>query len=158
MKKLYKVVLIALSISLMLSIIACSNSDKEKETFQDNNSKLISALKTLDKNEFTLGELTSFQWDEAFLFTPYANKKGIELSLGIKSDIIVDSIDDTQYQLFFIKDNEIVAYINGKEQSSFSFKYPMAISIPFQPITPETRFVVERQGELAIYHIGAFAK
>ena len=158
MKKLYKVVLIVYCISLMLSIIACSNSDKDKDILQENNSKLIDALETMDKNEVTLGELTSFQWDEALLFTPYADKKGIELSMGIKSDLIVDSTDNSECQLFFLKDNQIVAYINGKEHSSFSFKYPMAISISFQIIKPETKFVVERKDEVSIYHIGAFAK
>lgn len=75
--------------------------------------KSISSI-TEDKNnsEIILTTLTSFDWQKAFLFTPYSTQEGIEEQLGFKfndpSDI--DYRDDI-YLLVFINDDKVVQYV-----------------------------------------------
>ncbi|MFB1051987.1 hypothetical protein [Paraliobacillus sp. JSM ZJ581] len=75
--------------------------------------KSISSI-TEDKNnsEISLTTMTSFDWEKAFLFTPYSTQEGIEEQLGVKfndpSDI--DYRDDI-YLLVFINDNKVVQYV-----------------------------------------------
>ena len=48
------------------------------------------ALKKIDGNEFKLSDVTTFEWTTGYFFTPYADKKGIEQTMRIKSEYIKD--------------------------------------------------------------------
>ncbi len=146
--------LIVIGILLIVSLIAYSKTEASK--VQQNTKSFVNKLEKALKSGSTtvkMQELTDFQWDDAFLFRPYSSKKDIELQTGIKSSFFTNSLRDEEYQLIFIKNNKVVAYVNGKDYSSFSFQYPMAISVTYLNMHKETGFKVEKEAGLFVLKI-----
>ncbi|MDF1999066.1 hypothetical protein [Peribacillus frigoritolerans] len=63
--------------------------------------------------------MTTFDWEKAFIFTPYSTQEGIEEQLGVNfndpSDI--DWRDDI-YLLVYLNDDKVVQYIEVDRQGA----------------------------------------
>lgn len=153
MKKKSVIMFLLCSLVLMPILVGCSHSNRSGDNVKNNNAELTEALKKIDGNEFKLSDVTTFKWTTGYFFTPHADKKGIEQTMGIKSDFIRDSVDDREYQIFFINNDKIVAYLNGKDYTDFYFKYPMGINITFQKIDLETEFTVTKEMDELVFEI-----
>lgn len=153
MKKKSIIMLLLCSLLLMSILVGCSHPKRSGDDVKNNNAELTEALKKIDGNEFKLSDVTTFEWTTGYFFTPYADKKGIEQTMRIKSEYIKDPVDDREYQIFFINNDKIVAYLNGKDYTDFYFKYPMAINITFQKIDPETEFTVTKEMDELVFEI-----
>ncbi|WP_052345911.1 hypothetical protein [Paucisalibacillus sp. EB02] len=102
-------------IIFLLLLVGCSsiqhNIDLEKS--------LYSIIEDKNKNEINLTSWTSFDWEKAFLFTPYTPPEEIEKQLGVDyndpSDI--DWRDDI-YLLIFMNDEKVVQYVEVERQGA----------------------------------------
>ncbi|MDM5454310.1 membrane lipoprotein lipid attachment site-containing protein [Peribacillus simplex] len=102
-------------ILLILFLAGCSNvSDNtglEKSIF--------SIVEDKNNSEIRINSLTTFDWEKAFIFTPYSTQEGIEEQLGVNfndpSDI--DWRDDI-YLLVFLNDDKVVQYIEVDRQGA----------------------------------------
>lgn len=77
-----------------------------------------------DKNAtiIDLNDITKFNWEKAYLFSPYTSKDSINKSLGLKfkSDSRIDTSDDI-YLIVFINKEKIVQYSEiDRHQLDFS--------------------------------------
>lgn len=74
-----------------------------------------------DKNKSEIGikTLTTFDWDKAFLFTPYSTQEAIEDELGTDfKDPSNISMRDDIYLLVFLEGNKVVQYVEMERQGS----------------------------------------
>jgi uncharacterized protein YxeA len=81
-----------------------------------------SMVKDESKSEINLVSLTKFDWDKAFLITPYSTPEGIKKQLGVdfKDPSNIDFRDDI-YLLVFLNGDKVVQYAEVKRsQSDFS--------------------------------------
>ncbi|MGE7595655.1 membrane lipoprotein lipid attachment site-containing protein [Peribacillus frigoritolerans] len=102
-------------ILLILFLAGCSNvphnTGLEKSIF--------SIVEDKNNSELRLNSLTTFDWEKAFIFTPYSTQEGIEEQLGVNfndpSDI--DWRDDI-YLLVFLNDDKVVQYSEVDRQGA----------------------------------------
>ncbi|USK80764.1 membrane lipoprotein lipid attachment site-containing protein [Peribacillus frigoritolerans] len=102
-------------ILLILFLAGCSNvshnTGLEKSIF--------SIVEDKNNSEIRINSLTTFDWEKAFIFTPYSTQEGIEEQLGVNfndpSDI--DWRDDI-YLLVFLNDDKVVQYIEIDRQGA----------------------------------------
>ena len=102
-------------ILLILFLAWCSNvshnTGLEKSIF--------SIVEDKNNSEIRINSLTTFDWEKAFIFTPYSTQEGIEEQLGVNfndpSDI--DWRDDI-YLLVFLNDDKVVQYIEIDRQGA----------------------------------------
>ncbi|WP_217587275.1 hypothetical protein [Lentibacillus saliphilus] len=63
-----------------------------------------------DEDTIDLGSMIDFEWDEAFLFTPYTPKSTIKNEVGLKDPSGISYRDDIQL-LVFVKDETPIEYV-----------------------------------------------
>ncbi|MUV38357.1 hypothetical protein JNUCC1_02195 [Lentibacillus sp. JNUCC-1] len=97
-----------LLISAMLLLAACdlSNADRNSGVEEAIHARMQSG----ETDTIQLGHLTDFEWDEAFLFTPYTPEDSIKDEVGIKDPSGISYRDDIQL-LVFAKDEKAVQYV-----------------------------------------------
>jgi hypothetical protein len=80
---------------------------------------IFSIVEDKNNSEIRINSLTTFDWEKAFIFTPYSTQEGIEEQLGVNfndpSDI--DWRDDI-YLLVFLNDDKVVQYIEVDRQGA----------------------------------------
>lgn len=105
---------------LCLLCCACGKGDDLPEE------NLIRQLKNPGNvSGITLQEMTDFDWDSMYYFTPYTDKEAAEKAIGFSSDDILDNLssDDSVYALF-VKDREVVCQMQGlPENLGFQFDF-----------------------------------
>ncbi|PKR82972.1 hypothetical protein [Heyndrickxia camelliae] len=71
-----------------------------------------SAIEEKNVTEIDFNSLTEFDWDKAYLITPYSNQQTINKQLGVKfkDPSNIHSRDDI-YLLVFLYKNKVVQYI-----------------------------------------------
>ena len=65
-----------------------------------------------------LSELTPFEWDKLYSFTPYTPRESIYETVGYKWDSISETVSEGMNQLVFMKDEKVVCYVYGHPQSN----------------------------------------
>ncbi|MCM3005555.1 hypothetical protein [Priestia koreensis] len=106
---------ISLFILLFLLLAGCSsiqhNTDLEKS--------INSVVRDKSESEINLKKLTTFEWDKAYLITPYSTQKGIEKQLGIdfKDPSNIRMRDDI-YLLVFLNKEKVVQYVQMERQGA----------------------------------------
>lgn len=100
-----------------MSIFLISNPDNG---WKNNSTKLVTQVDTLveksEDKELTVDdfkEITPFDWDYMYSFTPYTPKEDIENTIGFKWSKIVESVNEGTNQVIFTKRNKVVCYFNG---------------------------------------------
>ncbi|WP_404451910.1 hypothetical protein LG329_16405 [Virgibacillus necropolis] len=108
---------IAVFILLLLLLVGCSQSNVIHNTELEDS--IYSIVEDKNKNELGLTSLTTFEWENAFLFSPYSTQEGIEEQLGIyfKDPSNIDIRDDI-YLLVFLKGDKVVQYVEIERQGS----------------------------------------
>lgn len=71
-----------------------------------------------EKKEITLSEMTSFDWDKAYIFEPGASKEDMYKVAGYKWRKINADGRNKWQQMVFMKDKKVVCYLYGHEESS----------------------------------------
>ena len=106
---------ISVFVLLLLLLVGCSQSDVQHNT--DLEESIYSIVENENKSLININLLTTFDWDEAFLFTPYSTQEGIEEQLGtdFKDPSNIDTRDDI-YLLVFLNKNKVVQYAEIERQ------------------------------------------
>lgn len=100
---------------LLLIVVGCS--------FTVRNSNLEDAISSIvldeTKNEISVNSLTDFDWEKAFLFTPYFPETDMKEMLGTEFFNLscIDYRDDI-YLLVFLKEGEVVQYAEMERHST----------------------------------------
>ena len=110
-----KKVVLAMCIAFFILLTGCSNAQRNTALEE----AAYSVIEDKDNKEFSLSELTAFDWDEAHLFSPYISRSDMEEQLGVKyrdkSNIVMR---DDIFLLVFIKDDKVVHYAEIEHQGS----------------------------------------
>lgn len=100
-----------------MSIFLISNPDNN---WKNNSTKFVTQVDTLveksEDKELTVDdfkEITPFEWDYMYSFTPYTPKEDIENTIGFKWSKITENVNEGTNQVIFTKGNKVVCYFNG---------------------------------------------
>ena len=104
-----------------MSIFLISNPDND---WKNNSTKLVTQVDTLveksENKELTVDdfkEITPFEWDYMYRFTPYTPKEDIENTIGFKWSKLKESVSEGTNQVIFTKGDKVVCYFNGYPES-----------------------------------------
>ncbi len=102
-------------ILIFLLVAGCNNVEHNIELGKSLNSIVVDKT----KGEISLKSITTFDWEKAFLFTPYSTQKGIEEELGIdfKDPSNIDFRDDI-YLMVFVNDDQVIQYVEVERQGA----------------------------------------
>lgn len=108
---------ITVFILLLFLLVGCSQSNVQHNT--DLEDSIYSIVKDKSKSEISIKSLTTFDWDKAFLFTPYSTQEVIEEELGtdFKDPSNISTRDDI-YLLVFLNREKVVQYGEIERQGS----------------------------------------
>lgn len=86
---------------------------------KDLEASIHSIVADKDESDIHLNSLTSFDWEKAFLFTPYSTQEMIEEELGtdFKDPSDIDWRDDI-YLLVFLHEDKAVRYAEIERQGA----------------------------------------
>lgn len=112
-----------------------------------NNAALGESIRRLEGGaQVSLGDLTPFDWDAAYTFSPYASKEAMEEKIGFSSRHIKETINEGMEQLIFVKDEKVVCSIYGYgEALGYHFNFQasdLALKIEDSP-----QFSIDRMGD-----------
>lgn len=104
-----------------MSIFLISNPDND---WKNNSTKLVTQVDTLveksENKELTVDdfkEITPFEWDYMYRFTPYTPKEDIENTIGFKWSKLKESVSEGTNQVIFTKGDKVVCYFNVYPES-----------------------------------------
>lgn len=100
-----------ITVFLLIGCSAEQNTELEKS--------IDSAIGDKNNNEIKINTLTTFDWEEAHLFSPYTTSEGMEERLGFKyKDKSNIGMRDDIFLLVFIKDDKAIQYAELDHQGS----------------------------------------
>ncbi|WP_273833634.1 hypothetical protein [Guptibacillus sedimenti] len=105
---------------LLLLLVGCNQDNIQRDKDLENAIHTIVADK--NQNEIRVKSLTNFEWEEAFLFTPYSTQGSIEKQLGFyfKDPSNLEMRDDI-YLMVFVNGGKVVQYVElDRHTSDFS--------------------------------------
>lgn len=89
------------------------------------NYELRSALQSMTyKGGGTLEEAVPFDWDYVYHFTPYMPKEYMTKKMGFESRYVSEAMRDDIVQLYFVKDDRVVAFLNEAMDSDIVSQIP----------------------------------
>lgn len=102
---------------LLLLLVGCSLNNVQRD--KDLEASIHSIVADKDESDIHLNSLTSFDWEKAFLFTPYSTQEMIEEELGtdFKDPSDIDWRDDI-YLLVFLHEDKAVRYAEIERQGA----------------------------------------
>lgn len=104
-------------IPLLFLLIGCGQSNSEHN--KDLENSIFSIVEDEDNSKIEIDSLTSFNWDKAFLFTPYSPQEHIEEELGTDfKDPSNISMRDDIYLLVFLEGDKAVQYVEMERQGA----------------------------------------
>lgn len=109
--KLKRVMLVILSlivIILLVNILKKDIWDKNADLLKE---KVLSIDET--RVNVNLSEITPFDWDTVYTFSPYTSTQNIYNTVGYKWDTISETVNEGMNQIVFMKDGKVVCYIYG---------------------------------------------
>lgn len=65
-----------------------------------------------------LADVTPFEWDQVYSFSPYTPKEIIYKTVGYKWDSISETLSESMNQLVFMKDGKVVCYLYGYPENN----------------------------------------
>jgi len=137
---------------LLLWIAGCSSSS----TIGNNNAAFSESVKAIDAEIITLNELTTFEWDIMYTFTPFTPRESIERVIGFSSRDIRTTFNESQTQLIFVRDGRIISSIWGYGNNLGYWISFDSFSGDYLAVTPNDTvlFSVDRSGaEIILTHI-----
>src|SRR5699024_8878670 len=107
---LKKIIFLLVTLLLLIACSAEQNTELEES--------INSVIEDENNQEININTLTTFEWDEAHLFAPYATKSGMEERLGFNRDKSYIGMRDDVFLLVFVKDDKSIEYADIKHQRS----------------------------------------
>lgn len=108
---LRKVIFLFVTLLLLIGCSAEQNTELEES--------INSVIEDENNQEININSLTTFEWDEAHLFAPYAIKSGMEERLGFKyRDKSNIGMRDDIFLLVFVQDDKAIQYAEIIHQGS----------------------------------------
>ncbi|MBD7983965.1 hypothetical protein H9649_05195 [Sporosarcina sp. Sa2YVA2] len=90
-----------------------------KNIADDNRELLKEEILNLKETEpVKLSDITPFEWDYVYSFTPYVSKDVVYETVGYKWDAIQETTSEGMNQLVFMKDDQVVCYVYGHVYSN----------------------------------------
>ncbi|PFG12057.1 hypothetical protein [Bacillus sp. es.036] len=105
---------------LLLLLVGCNQNNIQRNKDLENSIHTIVADK--NQSEIRVKSLTNFEWEEAFLFTPYSTQGSIEKQLGFnfKDPSNLEMRDDI-YLMVFVNGGKVIQYVElDRHTSDFS--------------------------------------
>lgn len=102
----------------LLLLVGCSQNKRNTEIEES----IRSIVEDTNKSEINIKSLANFDWDKAYLFTPYSTQEGIneQLKVEFKDTSNIDHRDDI-YLLVFLNSDKVVQFVEiNRQQSDFS--------------------------------------
>ena len=101
----------------MFLLVGCSQSNVQHN--KDIENSIYTMVEDKNKSEIDINSLTTFDWDKAYLFTPYSTQEAIEEELGtdFKDPSNISTRDDI-YLLVFLDGDKVVQYVEMERQGS----------------------------------------
>jgi uncharacterized protein YxeA len=108
---------VTIYILLFLLLVGCSLSNVQHNT--DLEESIYSIVEDKNNTEISINSLATFDWEKAFLITPYSTQEGIEEQLGVnfKDQSDIDWRDDI-YLMVFLNDDKVVQYVEIERQGA----------------------------------------
>ena len=131
-----------------------------QDVWDINASKLKNEINRLDKSVeiINLQQLTPFEWDVAYSFSPYISSEVVYDVVGYEWKRINDKLNESLHQIVFLKDGRVVCYIDGFTyedgfRMSFNKQYTNAGVEHVSTISIEDRqdFKVERKDSMVYF-------
>ena len=94
---------------ILLWLVGCGSSS----TITNNNAAFSESVMATNAEVITLNELTTFEWDIMYTFAPFTPRESIERIIGFSSRDIRTTFNESQTQLIFVKNGEVVSSIWG---------------------------------------------
>ncbi len=112
-----------------------------------NEKTLQNAVVRTTEETVLLSDLTGFDWDAVYTFSPYTSRRQIEQVIGFSSSAIEETVSEGMIQLLFVRKKRVVCSVCGYP-SSLGYGIagmPQGEAVLNQDDAP--RFQVERRGE-----------
>jgi len=105
----YKKTIVLLGIIGILFLIV------KKDLWEKNEDLLKEEIVSIPQSVETINlkEVTPFEWDKVYSFSPYTPKDTIYETVGYKWDRIQETVNEGMNQIVFMKDGKVVCYIYG---------------------------------------------
>ncbi len=105
----YKKTIVLLGIIVILFLLF------KKDLWEKNEDLLKEEIVSIPQSVETLNlkEVTPFEWDKVYSFSPYTPKDTIYETVGYKWDRIQETVNEGMNQIVFMKDGKVVCYIYG---------------------------------------------
>ena len=124
MLKLKYILIALLSVAVLAMSIRIYKSISARAKILSNNQNLSQSIREMDLADGItahLNDITPFEWDTLYVFTPYYPKSEIEDIIGIRSGQIRSTVSDEQQQIVFIYGDQIVSSISNPIILGFQF-------------------------------------
>ena len=107
----------------LLLLVGCSDNNLERNTALESDfSSLIAMVSGNSNSEIHISAFIDFEWDKAFLFSPYTPHEELEQKMGVRfnNPSGIDWREDI-YLIVFLHDEIVVQYAElSREQADFS--------------------------------------
>lgn len=109
--KVKKLIIIAICVLLVIVAIKLL----KKDILDVNETLLKEKILSIDEasDMVILSDVTPFEWDTVYSFTPYTSKAKIYKTVGYRWDFINETDDEAMDQIVFMKDGKVVCYLYG---------------------------------------------
>lgn len=109
--KVKKLIIIAICVLLVIVGIKLL----KKDIWDENATLLREKVLSIDETSemVILSDITPFEWDTVYRFTPYMSKEKIYETVGYRWDYISETVDEAMDQIVFMKDGKVVCYVYG---------------------------------------------
>ncbi len=105
----YKKTIVLLGIIVILFLIFKKDLwEKNEDILQEEVVSIQQSVETIN-----LKEVTPFEWDKVYSFSPYTPKDTIYETVGYKWDRIQETVNEGMNQIVFLKDGKVVCYVYG---------------------------------------------
>lgn len=106
-------------ISFLFIVLVAGCNQKSIKHNKDLEESIFSIVEDENNSEISVGALTDFEWDQAFLFEPYTPDEQMEKELGVEFEdpSNLRSRDDI-YLLVFMDDGKVIQYAEVDRQGS----------------------------------------
>nr|WP_304216625.1 hypothetical protein [Fredinandcohnia onubensis] len=105
----YKKTIVLLGIIVILLVLF------KKDLWERNEDLLQQEVESIQQSVETINleEITPFEWDKVYSFSPYTPKDTIYETVGYKWDRIQETVNEGMNQIVFLKDGKVVCYVYG---------------------------------------------
>lgn len=114
-------------VCFLVPMFSMTASNRTSPIIRENNKKLAESIKTLVSGEKSLNEIANFEWDYLYSFPANTSKDEMVHLSGVSSENgIIPPTSDTQVNLLFVKNGEVVGSICG-ESSHLKYDFQFGV-------------------------------